>query len=157
MVEIPTISDAARTSYSILRRSSTKTSTSQPRFFIIVPRMSVPKRGRGNWEKMWRFGAFGSMKTILGMARLHGGFSTLPASGLESEDVLLLFLEQVLPALDALLEELHLVEQGPDGLEHGRELLLDLGLGEGIKIGFYGHERPNIVRNGLDLFERVAE
>src|SRR5512136_2992581 len=104
MVEMPTRSALAITSKSTLRRSSTKTSTSQPRFFIIVPRMSVPSRGRGNWEKMWRFGAFGSMKTILAIALLPGGLPPFPVLGLESEDILLLFLEQVLPPLDALLE-----------------------------------------------------
>src|SRR5665647_770812 len=111
MVEIPTISDAARTSYSILRRSSTKSSTSQPRFFIIVPRMSVPKRGRGNWLKMWRFGACGSMKTILGIASFLGFFPPFTILSLDGQDVLSFLLEEVLPAFDALLEELHLVEK----------------------------------------------
>ena len=48
-------------------------------------------------------------------------------------------------------------KQGLDGLEHGRELLFDLGLREGIGLGFDGQERPDVVRDGLDLLERVAE
>src|SRR5512137_2651088 len=157
MVEMPTRSALATTPKSTLRKSSTKSSTSQPRFFIIVPRMSVPRRGSGNWEKMWRPGAFGSMKTILAIARLLGGLPALPVPGLESENVFSLFLEQVLPALDALFEELHLVEERLDGREHGREPLVDLGLRERVRIGLDGDEGPDLVRDGLDLLERVAE
>src|SRR5512135_874800 len=119
MVEMPTRSAVATMSKSTLRKSSTKSSTSQPRFFIIVPRMRVPSRGRGNWEKMCRFGACGSMKTILAIARLLGGLPALPVLGLESENVFPLLFEKLPPALDAFLEELHLVEEAFDGLEHG--------------------------------------
>src|SRR5512136_3347629 len=106
------------------RRSSTKTSTSQPRFFIIVPRMSVPRRGRGNWEKICRFSACGSMKAILGTAFLLGGGLPLLVLRQQGQDVLTRLLEQVAPALDAFLEELHLGEETLDGLEqHGQPLL----------------------------------
>src|SRR5512137_1205006 len=138
MVEMPTRSALATTPKSTLRKSSTKSSTSQPRFFIIVPRMSVPSRGKGNWEKMWRPGAFGSMKTILAIARLLGRLGPLFVLGLEGQDVLLLFLEQVVPALDALLEELHLGEQGLDRFEYVGQPPPDLGLGEGVGIGLDG-------------------
>ncbi len=88
---------------------------------------------------------------------LLGGLGPFPVLGLEGQDVLSLLLEQVLPALDALLEELHLVEKSLDGREQGREPLFDLGLREGVRPGLDRDERPDVVRDGLDLLERVAE
>src|SRR5512138_2377546 len=148
MVEMPTRSALATASKSTLRKSSTKSSTSQPCLFIIVPRMRVPSRGSGNWEKMWRFGAFGSIKTILGMAAfLFGGLGPLRVPGLEGVDVLFLLLELVAPALDAFLDEFHAVGEADDGLEHGRQALLDLGRRVRVEIGFDGQKHADVIRD----------
>src|SRR4030067_2490725 len=158
MVEIPTTSAVSIPPKPIPRIPSTKTSPSQPRCFIIVPRMIGPSRGKGKREKMCRLGALGSMNTIFFILFSFGflGFSFL-VPAVQVGYLLFLFLQQVLPPLYPLPELSQLVEHDIDLLEHGLEFAGNLLRRKSLRVFLDGQESPGGGGNFLDFLERVAE